>query len=556
MASPGFFGLVPSPAKKSKLIDFMSTCLICQIRDTKDQLSFATAQGKTKLFECMKARAADEELFSLCQASNVVDDTGIITDVCYHRKCYQIYTCKYNVPHRKEPKPDDSSQPGPSCESSYSHERTTRQSVQPFASDKCIFCNCAKKHGDCKLIQIRSKDVQKRIQDAAEIANDPELLIKVQEQDLFASDAKYHKNCLGNFLNKTDRQGQEPKTDDDSDLFTSSFKKLISDVDVRFKQGKAYKMTELLDYYRGYLTESGYADSKNYRCEKLKKRLQKYYGDLLTFHPLGSNNSELVYSSTLDIRETINKIADFQAKVSNEAIAADLKLVEDSYESLSVCHTASVLRSSAKQTQGISVNPCVDSKDICNERATSLVPDNLYDFLSQVMTGKTGNETKNVSEEHRRVLAVAQDVIYTATGSRCKSSKHVGIAMAVHHLTKSRQLLDMLHRQGHSLSYDEVLRIETATASTVMSSIAQDNAFIPSNISCGIFSHAAMDNIDIMKTRGQAQALLTFWGVCYIKTKLGTKVVHLDQSKSRLMSDPELLKKPNALISSLAQTNL
>ena len=75
MACPGGIRLVPSPAKRSKFIDLMSTCLICQIRDHRDNLTCASAQGKKTLFECMKARADDDdELFSLCQANNIIDN--------------------------------------------------------------------------------------------------------------------------------------------------------------------------------------------------------------------------------------------------------------------------------------------------------------------------------------------------------------------------------------------------------------------------------------------------------------------------------------------------
>ena len=500
MACPGGIRLVPSPAKRSKFIDLISTCLICQIRDHRDNLTCASAQGKKTLFECMKARADDDdELFSLCQANNIIDNTGIATDVLYHRKCYQSYTSKENISRRKRPLDDDNSpQPGSSCDSRQFDERVTRKSVQPYSSNKCIFCNCGKKRGDSKLYQVRTTDIWEKIEKAAEVVNDAELLIKVQNQDLIALDAKYHKNCLAVILMKADCQEKNPLIDDDSDIFTSSFQKLIDDVDQPMKEGKAYELTELLEVYRNYLTEGGYQNSSSYRSEKLKKRLQNHYGNALTFHQPGpANKSELVYSSTLDIRETINKIANFQAQVSAEAVKADFKLAKDNFESLSFFHTATVLHSSAKQIPGISTNPCVDNKDICSERADSLVPDNLYDFLAQVMMGKIGHETKKNFEEHRRVLAVAQDIIYAATKSRCKTPKHVGIAMAVHHLTKSRQLLDMLHSQGHSLSYDDVCRIETATASVVVSSLSQGDTFVPSNINSGTFLHAAMDNIDI-----------------------------------------------------------
>ena len=48
----------------------------------------------------------------------------------------------------------------------------------------------------------------------------------------------------------------------------------------------------------------------------------------------------------------------------------------------------------------------------------------------------------------------------------------------------------MAHSQGHSLSYEDVIRLETATAMT-----PQGELFLPSTIVHGAFAHAAMDTI-------------------------------------------------------------
>ena len=56
----------------------------------------------------------------------------------------------------------------------------------------------------------------------------------------------------------------------------------------------------------------------------------------------------------------------------------------------------------------------------------------------------------------------------------------------------------MLHSQGHTVSYDDVCRMESAIATQVRLEMCDSgDAYLPSNISPGIFSHAAIDNIDI-----------------------------------------------------------
>ena len=65
----------------------------------------------------------------------------------------------------------------------------------------------------------------------------------------------------------------------------------------------------------------------------------------------------------------------------------------------------------------------------------------------------------------RRVLSLCQDIIYTVKKSRVKTSKHIGLAMSIKHLTGSKQAVNILHREGHCISYDDICRIESAKAS-------------------------------------------------------------------------------------------
>ena len=88
----------------------------------------------------------------------------------------------------------------------------------------------------------------------------------------------------------------------------------------------------------------------------------------------------------------------------------------------------------------------------------TLVPDDLYEFLSYLII-----DFRNNADANRRVLTVAQDILYSTLNSGCKTPKHIGIAIAVHNVAKRRQLLDMLCSQDHALSYDDVCGIESAT---------------------------------------------------------------------------------------------
>ena len=97
----------------------------------------------------------------------------------------------------------------------------------------------------------------------------------------------------------------------------------------------------------------------------------------------------------------------------------------------------------------------------------------------------------------KKIVSLCQDIIYTVQKSRVKTPKHIGLAMSIKHLTGSKQLVNMLHSQGHCLSYDDLSRVESAS-DTLQLAEESGGVYIPTNmVTGGPFIHSAMDNIDI-----------------------------------------------------------
>ena len=80
-----------------------------------------------------------------------------------------------------------------------------------------------------------------------------------------------------------------------------------------------------------HLNELGMSNTTNYRTEKLKKRLINFYGNKIVFHSRGSYKceQELVYSSSVDVRATINRIACRKKQAIDEAIEAEIQIHVD-----------------------------------------------------------------------------------------------------------------------------------------------------------------------------------------------------------------------------------
>ena len=379
-----------------------------------------------------------------------------------------------------------------------------------------------KRKGDVDLRNISTRRAQQTIRDLALNLEDYDLQTKVLEQDLIALEAKYHDNCLSTYIQKAERMKKQSDSDPKPvDPYTEAFKELLQVIEEEFREGKAFEMTALRLQYETFLQKYGIA---SYRGEKLKRRLMKYFKGKVTFHKPGSaKKSELVYSSDIDIRTTINKIADMKKAIREEGIEQDLFSDENDSYDLSLVNTAILIRSAIKSVDGIAANRCIDKNDITEERAKAIIPEILFRFAAALLGGSQAHDIvkdSNNIDKHleRKIISLCQDIIYTVKKSRVKTPKHVGLSMSIKHLTGSKQVVNMLHSQGHCLSYDDLCRIESAIATETLELAEQSGGvYIPTNlVPVGPFVQLWTTSISMRKHVVEKEQLM-FWEVCFIK---------------------------------------
>ena len=56
-------------------------------------------------------------------------------------------------------------------------------------------------------------------------------------------------------------------------------------------------------------------------------------------------------------------------------------------------------------------------------------------------------------------MSLGQDIIFMASRGKCKPPKHIGLNQTLHQKTKSKDLVTLVHRFGHGVSYEDVQRI-------------------------------------------------------------------------------------------------
>ena len=130
------------------------------------------------------------------------------------------------------------------------------------------------------------------------------------------------------------------------------------------------------------------------------------------------------------------------------------------------------------------------------------LPTVVYNFLLWLIAEETEYDditcqpVTTKPDIERKVLSIGQDLLYNVSRGRTKNPKHVSLAMTVKNLTGSSQVVSLLNRFGHTVSYNELLHIESEIASKEISR-TQEGVLIPENIQPQTFTSLCWDNNDI-----------------------------------------------------------
>ena len=106
--------------------------------------------------------------------------------------------------------------------------------------------------------------------------------------------------------------------------------------------------------------------------------------------------------------------------------------------------------------------------NINEKSAEEVVPESLFMLIAMLCAVGNDNEEGANVEMKMRVLSICQDIVFLASRGRKLTPKHVGLGLAVHQATRSKQLLHLLHSAGHSISYETVLRMDNTIANDVL----------------------------------------------------------------------------------------
>ena len=329
---------------------------------------------------------------------------------------------------------------------------------------------------------------------------------EIQNQDTIALEIKYHKSCYRVYVRPNSLENIEKQNCDEEDAVSGIYNRAFSRIKelVRMKvleQAQAVKMSELLELYVSYLSEEG-VDARNYRSSKLKSRLTKCFGDCLSFQqPFSKSQSEIVYSADITTGEVVETVMNTCAQEPSDNEEIDMEEESDKQDDedfLNIYHAAKIIRTLVSGMKIRMPWPPTAEDLNCD---TTIVPDLLYNMLAWICSSSEYSSTR-VSDVapniHRVILSLAQDLVYSVSRGRIKTPKHVTLPMTVKSLTGNAELITILNRFGHGISYSQVEELETSLAEREIQK-QRNGILVPSTCSIGVPGVFCWDNNDLLE---------------------------------------------------------
>ena len=213
------------------------------------------------------------------------------------------------------------------------------------------------------------------------------------------------------------------------------------------------------------------------------------------WHPRYRSKSEIVFSEAIPNGKIIEDTLSQQEDDNHDFIMEVNEFDVTSEESVILYKAAKIVRKMVLEHSAEVPFP-LRPENICEENIQ--IPNLLYNHLAWILSDlldyvASGLVSQVSPQLHVRILSIARDLLFVASNSMKRTPKHVALPMTIKSLTGSAELITILNRLGHWMSYTKVEEEETGMAERQIKNL-QDGELIPSNTYNGVFLQFAWNN--------------------------------------------------------------
>ncbi|KAL8621264.1 hypothetical protein ACOMHN_008089 [Nucella lapillus] len=116
------------------------------------------------------------------------------------------------------------------------------------------------------------------------------------------------------------------------------------------------------------------------------------------------------------------------------------------------------------------------------------IPDDRHHFLTVLLTGDPTNVTPS-ARVCRLSDSMSQDIVYNVSCGRQKTLKHVLLAYGIKTLTGNVELIQMVNRLGHGISYHQLEESDTALCLQKLACALNERVVLPQHIQPYVFTN-------------------------------------------------------------------
>ena len=504
MSAAGSVGITARPTRPSVGLDW-GMCIICQSEQKSEKVR-CPANNNNKL-EAFRAYETFSETLVQFQgldslpsgsvlgqfiASGVDAKTAFQQNAAkWHRSCYIKYNANElsRAQKRKRVIETETDMSLAGDDTLCLENKLTRSQANTFdpKSYSCFFFEQPAPLGT--LSSVSTFELDQKIRICVHGVKDTRLLAKLSgaENDLIASEAKYHLKCLVSLYNrqramKNEQNGRFKNTVCEGIALAHVVRFIVDTMANTLDSHPVLKMPDLKKMYMSKLHELLCSDD-TCKCTyvhdtRLRERILCHIPDLYA-QKVGKS---YVLLSNSEVGNAVRRICesdcDDDALVLSKAAAIVRK------EMLS--HTHYFQGSFHKRCQEESIPP-------------SLLA------LVEMILNPIGLETVETHAQPALTIAqllqfnVAVKAKHSTVVRHTKSREPplpVNIGLSIHARTRQKDLVENMHALGLSVSYARVLEISTEICNKCIDLFTQEHAVCPPNLKYGLFTTAAIDNLD------------------------------------------------------------
>ncbi|XP_065670919.1 uncharacterized protein LOC136089121 [Hydra vulgaris] len=464
-------------------------CILCQ-RVSPEPLIIPKEAGYKTLSENLIEFDNHEALPPTTRLDKISDGKEllhalIVNKAKYHKLCRNKYDSQklQRIIERNQNVQDDS-------ENAQRSARCMRSSCKAVdIKSCCLFCDGESVTGN-PLVQASTKEIGPKVYALAIEMQDTNLLNKIANQDFIALEVKYHKDCYRGFLNRA-RSHERSFSNDEHNLYRLTYgsviAELVSYMEEMFIYGTSspvFKLSDINKLCADRMLSLG-VQSESINRTRLKD-------DLISLVPglrEDKCGKEVILSFEPDVGNAIRDACNFN----------------DMSDGICIAQAAGILRRDMFREF-----PKFSGSLIGDFGSRDCVPPSLVNFVNTLLGGyNIDNGSPASAPEQEAAYSIAQLIRFNSVkrsrANRPQQIRHqanqetplaVYLGLMIHNCTRKRSVVDKLNSLGLSISYDRVQEIESSLTNEKCKFYEQIGHVIPSCLSEGVFTTAAIDNID------------------------------------------------------------